>query len=234
MFLSRLKLKQSPDIAALGTLLLPEEDGRRMDAQHRLIWSAFAGDPAARRDFLWRDMGGGVFLVLSPRPPGESAFFEPPGVSDFAPDLRPGDRLAFALRANATHTVKTDRITASGKRERAHRDVVMEALKPVSRADRAELRPALAQEAGTRWLEGQGARAGFRLIEAAARGYRVVEPPGRGARRRFGVLDLEGLIEITDPEAFLACFRWPAGAGSTGGFGRAKAFGCGLMLIRRA
>lgn len=226
MFLSRLKLKESPDIAALGTLLQPSEDGRRMDAQHRLIWSAFAGGPAARRDFLWRDMGGGVFLVLSPRPPGESAFFEPPGVSDFAPDLRAGDWLAFALRANATRTVKTDRITAAGKRERAHRDVVMEALKPVAPEDRAELRPALAQEAGTRWLERQGARAGFRLIDAAARGYRVIEPPGRVVRRRFGVLDLEGVIQITDPAAFVARLAQ--------GFGRAKAFGCGLMLIRRA
>jgi CRISPR system Cascade subunit CasE len=198
-----------------------------MDAQHRLIWSAFAGDPAARRDFLWRDMGRGVFLVLSPRPPGESAFFEPPGVTEFTPDLRAGDRLAFTLRANATRTVKTDRITASGKRERAHRDVVMEALKPVARDDRAELRHALAQEAATRWLEGQGARAGFGLIEAAAAAYRVVEPPGRGARRpRFGVIDLEGLIRIAEPEAFLARLAQ--------GFGRAKAFGCGLMLIRRA
>ena len=34
------------------------------------------------------------------------------------------------------------------------------------------------------------------------------------------------LIEVTDPPAFLA--RLAAG------FGRAKAFGCGLMLIRRA
>ena len=49
-----------------------------MDAHHRLVWSAFAGDPAATRDFLWRDMGGGVFLVLSPRPPQASALFEAP------------------------------------------------------------------------------------------------------------------------------------------------------------
>jgi CRISPR system Cascade subunit CasE len=227
MYLSRLTLKQTPDIAALGALLAPEGQGARMDAQHRLIWSAFAGDPQARRDFLWRDMGRGVFLVLSPRPPGESALFDRADISPFAPDLRPGDRLAFTLRANATRTVKTDRITAGGKRERAHRDVVMEALKPVARDDRAELRHALAQEAGTRWLEGQGARAGFRLIEAAATSYRVVESPGRGPRRpRFGVLDLEGAIEITDPGVFLARLAQ--------GFGRAKAFGCGLMLIRRA
>jgi CRISPR system Cascade subunit CasE len=50
----------------------------------------------------------------------------------------------------------------------------------------------------------------------------------RSARRPAGisVVDLAGEIEVTDPSAFLA--RLPLG------FGSAKAFGCGLMLIRRA
>lgn len=227
MHLSRLTLKRSPDVAALGQLLDPAHQGRRMDAQHRLIWSAFAGDPAATRDFLWRDMGNGAFLVLSPSEPKESALFEPPEVQSFAPDLRAGDRLAFVLRANATRTVKTDRITPSGKRERAHRDVVMAALHAVPKDERAPLRLELAQAAGRDWLAGQGARAGFRLLGAGVTAYDVVEAPGLGQRRpRFGVLDLEGHIEITDPSALLVRLAQ--------GFGRAKAFGCGLMLIRRA
>ena len=59
------------------------------------------------------------------------------------------------------------------------------------------------------------------------RGYRVLTiDRGRRARPlRAGVLDLEGLLEIRDPERFLAALAQ--------GFGRAKAFGCGLMLIRR-
>jgi CRISPR system Cascade subunit CasE len=221
MHLSRLTLKRSPDVAALGRLLDPAHQGRRMDAQHRLVWSAFAGEPEARRDFLWRDMGQGVFLVLSPRPPGDSALFEPPEVQPFAPDLAPGDRLAFVLRANATRTV-----TEPDGRTR-HRDVVMEALHALPKAERAARRLDLAQAAGRRWLEGQGARAGFRVIEAFVSAYDVAEPPGQGQRRpRFGIIDLEGRIEITDPAAFLARLAL--------GFGRAKAFGCGLMLIRRA
>ncbi|EPX84374.1 CRISPR-associated protein, Cse3 family [Rubellimicrobium thermophilum DSM 16684] len=221
MFLSRLTLKRSPDVAALGRLLDPKDPGRRMDAQHRLIWSAFAGDPEARRDFLWRDMGGGTFLVLSPRPPGESALFERADATPFAPDLAAGDRLAFVLRANATRTV-----TEPDGRKR-HRDVVMEALHATPKGARAPVRLERAQEAGRRWLEGQGARAGFRVTEAGVTAYAVAEPPGQGARRpRFGIIDLEGLIEVTDPAAFLARLAQ--------GFGRAKAFGCGLMLIRRA
>lgn len=220
MYLVRLTLKRSPDIAALGDLLDPRHDGRRMDAHHRLVWSAFAGSPEATRDFLWRDMGGGTFLVLSPRPPGDSALFERADATPFAPDLVPGDRLAFVLRANATRTV-----TATDGTKK-HRDVVMEALHRLHKGSRAARRLELAQDAGRRWLDGQGARSGFRVSEAGVTAYDVVEPPGRGARRpRFGVLDLEGVVEVTDPAAFLARL--------TQGFGRAKAFGCGLMLIRR-
>jgi len=45
------------------------------------------------------------------------------------------------------------------------------------------------------------------------------------APMRIGVLDYEGILEITDPAAFTTAIAR--------GFGRAKAFGCGLMLIRR-
>ncbi len=221
MYLSRLTLRQDPDMAAIGQLLNPAHDGRRMDAHHRLIWAAFAGDPDAPRDFLWREMGQGGFLVLSTRQPGPSPLFDPPEVSAFAPALVPGDRLAFVLRANATRTVSE---TDGRKR---HRDVVMEALAPVARDQRAEARMELAQSAGSDWLAGQGARAGFAVVCADVTAYRVLEPPGQGRRRpRFGVLDLEGVIEVTDPAAFLPRL--------VQGFGRAKAFGCGLMLIRRA
>jgi CRISPR system Cascade subunit CasE len=226
-YLSRLTLKRTPSVAALQALLDPADEGRRIDAHHRLIWSAFAGDQTVRRDFLWREDGDGRFLVLSCQPPQPSELFEEPETKPFAPDLRPGDRLSFLLRVNATRTVKSDRITASGKRERCHIDVVMARLKPLAKMERADMRMTLAQDAARAWLDGVGERNGFRPVEAAARGYRVLEPPSRGARRpRFGVLDLEGRISVVEPDRFLARL--------TSGFGRAKAFGCGLMLIRRA
>jgi CRISPR system Cascade subunit CasE len=230
MFLSRLTLKRSPDVAALAQVLTPEGTGARLDAHHRLLWSAFAGDGGRTRDFLWRDMGRGVFLVLSPRPPRDSALFEEPEVTPFAPDLAAGDRLAFVLRANATRTV-----SAAGGKKR-HHDVVMDALHAVPAGERALVRLECAEQAGRSWLAGQGTRAGFIVHDAAVTAYDVAEAPPvrRTGRPRFGILHLEGLIEVTDPVAFLARFRWPPGAAATGGFGRAKAFGCGLMLIRRA
>ena len=69
LYLSRLSIARNPSVDALRDLIDPEHRGRAMDAQHRLLWSAFAGDPDERRDYLWRAEGKGRFYVLSKRPP---------------------------------------------------------------------------------------------------------------------------------------------------------------------
>jgi CRISPR system Cascade subunit CasE len=223
LFLSRLVLSKSPSAAALKSLLDPDAMGTRMDAHHRLLWSLFAGNPEEKRDFLWREEGRGVFLVLSHREPKDSELFERADVKPFAPELGQGDRLAFTLRANATK----DRARADRNRRV---DVVMDALHGVASGDRNEVRMSLAQTAGLSWLEAQGARAGFTVSDMTVSDYSVrVLPRHRGARvgqPQFGVLDMTGVISVDEPDAFLARL----GAG----FGRARAFGCGLMLIRRA
>ena len=63
--------------------------------------------------------------------------------------------------------------------------------------------------------------------EVGVDGYETVRIPRAGGQpAQFSVLDFEGVLEVTDPMRFLAAL--------VNGFGRARAFGCGLMLIRRA
>lgn len=240
LYLSRLRLSRRPDVAALNALIDPAapsvkrrdtlQNGRRTDAHHRLIWSAFATDPGRTRDFLWRDEGQGRFLVLSPDPPADSAFFEVPEVRPFAPDLRAGDRLTFLLRANATRTERTGTLSAGGREKRRHTDLVMDALHSVPKGERAPHRMDAAAGVARRWMVAQGERHGFTPDAVQVHDYSVAALPGHvGARRgqpQYGILDLSGALTVTDPSALVAAI----GAG----FGRAKAFGCGLMLIRRA
>lgn len=238
LYLSRLKLSQSPSARALEALLNPEDHGRRLDAHHRLLWAVFSDGPERQRDFLWRAEGQGVFLTLSARPPQGSGLFDPPEVKPLAPALQAGDRLSFALRANATRTEKKGTRSASGKEQKRHIDLVMDrlhrlpgqaALAPGRGSARAEQRMALAQEAASDWLTGLGARAGFRLVTAKVADYSTAALPGdHGPTKRpqFGILDLSGQLEVTEPARFLDQLAK--------GFGRAKSYGCGLMLIRRA
>jgi CRISPR system Cascade subunit CasE len=241
LWLSRLKLRRDAGTEALAPLLDPagsvpqaaldpHERGRRLDAHHRLIWSLFADGHERRRDFLWRAEGTGRFVALSAREPAQSPLFEPVETRPFAPNLEAGDRLAFALRANATRTFETDTTTAGGRKRKVHRDVVMLALHDVPKEKRATHRMRLAQEEGAGWLQGQGARAGFEPAEVAIADYTVAALPGQVRRRarqpQYGILEMTGALTVTDPAAFLARLAQ--------GFGRARAFGCGLMLIRRA
>ena len=227
-YLSRLELSKAPSIETLRHLLDPDDPGRRMDAHHRLLWSAFAA-PGQARDFLWRAMGTGRFLTLSARPPEASDLFARCDTQPFAPDLRAGDRLAFTLRANATRTEKTGTGTATGKEKKRHIDLVMDALPPKGR--RADARMAVAQSVGRTWMGKQGARGGFEVEEMAVGDYSTLTLAAaaggpRSRQPRFGVLDMTGTLTVTEPETFLRRLA--------DGFGRAKAFGCGLMLIRRA
>lgn len=238
LFLSRAVLKRDASFASLAPLLIPAEEGARTTAAHRLVWSLFADQSERKRDFLWHEEAPGTFLVLSERPPADAhAMFEIEKKA-FAPDLKAGDRLAFFLRANPVlTTAKPD-----GKGRRRH-DVVMAAIRPLPKGGRAGPRAkalgwSAAEDADTdppapvAWVKRQGRAAGFEVEGATALGYRQLRLPrddGEGRHRddiRFSTVDLEGTLTVTDPQIFLAAIRR--------GFGKAKAFGCGLMLIRRA
>jgi CRISPR system Cascade subunit CasE len=140
----------------------------------------------------------------------------------FEPELAKGDKLRFVLRANAVVSRKTDGLR--GQRD----DIVMHRLHTVPKGpERAKRRDEIAREVGRDWLINQGTEAGFAVETCDTAGYHTVAVPREGRKPiQLGVLDLEGRIEIRDFSVFLPAL--------TLGFGKAKGFGCGLMLIARA
>jgi CRISPR system Cascade subunit CasE len=103
-------------------------------------------------------------------------------------------------------------------------DVAMDLLRNNPAGERAEHRDHLAEEAARAWLGRQAT--GFALEAVTLERYDTIEVPRKGRPARFGVFDLAGVLRVTDPAAFLVKLAE--------GYGRARAFGCGLMLIRRA
>jgi CRISPR system Cascade subunit CasE len=236
-YLTRARLRRDASASAIRELLVPRGDSARALAGHRVVWTLFGDDPGRRRDFLWREAEPGLFYLLSERPPEDQhALFELDEPKRFAPALRAGDRLHFVLRANATVARRVDGSSGRGK----PCDVVMDALYRVPRDARADRRRELVAAAGVEWLSKQGIKAGFGLMSVSLDGadagdsasslsmvgYRTLRLDRPGKPARIGVLDLEGDLEVMDPDAFVGAVA--------SGFGRAKAFGCGLMLVRRA
>lgn len=232
LYLSRARVRRHVPAAALRELLLPGDDGRRAGAGHRLVWTLFADAPDRERDFLWREADAGTFYLLSSRAPVDRHdLFELDPPKPFAPKLSVGDRLAFSLRANAT-VAKGGGPGVRGK----PCDVVMAAIRDMPSGARAAARAEAIGVAGQRWLAAQGERCGFTIpvwdsgdVSGAGlrvTGYRTLRVDHAGPTARIGVLDFDGELEVRDPAAFTAAIAR--------GFGRAKAFGCGLMLVRRA
>ncbi len=217
---------------------------------HQALWSLLSRSTGQKRDFLYRIEESSrqpTFLVLSAAPPtvpGDGMWQIES--KEFTPALKSGQRLAFRLRANPV-VRRGERVPERKNRKVQRHDVVMD----LARRLEAEGRPVppeqeLVRGAGTIWLIAQGERAGFRLatttveeladdglLETTERpalrveGYRQHRILRRGEQPvRFSTLDFEGVLEVTDPTSFLARVAQ--------GFGPQKAFGCGLMLLRRA
>lgn len=224
LYLSRAALRRDASTNALAALLVPDNARDRPYAEHRLIWSLFADGPDRTRDFLWRSEGPGRFTALSARPPADPHGLFELDFKPFEPDLRQGDRLRFDLRANPVVARRAE----PGKRGKV-RDVVMDALYATPRGARDDERWACIQSAGRAWLLRQGEANGFTpLGHPAIDGYTRVRLPRQGGKEdaEFRSLDFSGELEVNDPERFLARLAQ--------GYGKARAFGCGLMLIRRA
>ena len=233
-YLTRARLNLRASAGALASLLCPRDADTALDVHHRLIWSLFPVGGRSR-DFLWRATQRTEFLVLSQRRPCRNELFEPLEVKPFAPDLEVGDRLRFTLRVNATkHRIA--RRTGSGRPASHRTDIVTDALLTLREQSRHidergrvpdTERRATGKAVATQWLARQGERSGFGVetvdVESWLR--RHLRRPGR-QDAIIGILNLTGVVRVTDVEAFIARLR--------NGFGRARAFGCGLMLIRPA
>lgn len=222
-YFTRVELRRHVPSAALRSVLMPQNGGARAGTSHSLIWTLFADAEDRERDFLWREHSPGVFYTLSERPPNDQhGLFEVKKPKVFAPSLRAGDHLAFELRVNAT----VSRGGQPGVRGKPC-DIVMDAIYRIPRDDRADERRAVVADVARDWMTRQGHRCGFDVKAVEVIGYSPLEiRRGKGKKSAtLGVLDLRGVLEVHKVDDFNSAVRI--------GFGRGKAFGCGLMLLRR-
>jgi CRISPR system Cascade subunit CasE len=105
----------------------------------------------------------------------------------------------------------------------------MHALSKLATAERAAAREEVMRVAGSAWLAVKSAAGGFSVDPGRLYidRYERVRIPREDARAVvFSTLTFQGLLTVIEPTRFLECILR--------GFGAAKAYGCGLMLIRQA
>ena len=201
-------------------------------AEHQWLWRLFPAPSGSPRDFLFRrrDVEGMPrYYIVSKRLPQSASTAWRIQSRDYAPKIERGMRLRFDLRANPV-------VTHGRTGKSARHDVVMEEKKRLlderglarwadwHTADKPAL-PLLVREACGQWLCSRAERLGFEVDEAAlmVEGYQQYNEDG--GRLRISTVDFSGELKVTDASRF--------GASLYEGVGRAKAFGCGLLLVRR-
>lgn len=191
-------------------------------AEHQWLWRFFPSAEGAPRDHIFRrsDQGQSMrFYVVSKRAPEPFSEAWSVRTKPYAPQLQAGDELEFELKANPVVTRQHE-----GKHKR--HDVVMDAKR---RAQAEGIAPAsgyaLLRSACAAWLQSQGSRHGFGFDEEDLSVDCYAQHAAKQGQLRFSSVEFRGRLTVTQPEAFQAML--------VNGLGHAKAFGCGLMLVRR-
>lgn len=200
--------------------------------EHQWLWQFLPAPAGTPRSFLFRrrDQDGlPRFYVVSDREPVAPTSSWQVQSKVYAPAFAPGSRLEFELRANpvvSTHN-------ASGKTVR--HDVVMQEktrlLKERHLArwadwktpDRPPLQDVIGRTCGE-WFRARSERLGMALDADTPSVEGYDQHRGKNGEIRFSTVDLRGTFRVVDADALRsALYR---------GVGHAKAFGCGLLLIR--
>lgn len=198
-------------------------------SEHQALWKLFPEDPDATRDFLFRAEQKPlqrIFYMVSQRQPVASSGWLIES-KPYKPVITTGQALAFTLRVNPIVTRKDK----NGKHQR--HDVVMNEKHNIGFAqlthDKRPAMPELIQKAGKQWLASRAEKQGFEIAE---QGFMVESYDQHRSTKRgnnnpisHSTMDLTGILRVTDVELFTN--------GLLNGIGPAKAFGCGLMLVRR-
>lgn len=201
-------------------------------ADHQWLWQLFPAAAGTARDFVFRRHeadGLPRFYVVSQRRPEANHHAWQVQSRDYAPEIATGTCLNFELRANPTVRHGRD-----GKSKR--HDVVMEAKKQllVTRglsqwADWNDgTKPALygiVQQSCSAWLTRRGESMGFAIDTDSLVAQAYEQHDDRTYRKlQFTTVDFSGRLTVTDTRAFTGALMQ--------GIGHAKAFGCGLLLVR--
>ena len=169
-------------------------------AWHQAIWEAFPGRDGEDRDFLFQlDVQGNRFrlYVLSPTAPAVPGWGEWQS-KEIAPSFLEYERYRFQLKANPTMRRSSDK-------------------RRLGIYDEKRLR---------KWMTRKAQQNGFAVDETTLA---VSSPMDErfscdGRRGKHVAVDFQGILNVTDRDAFRIAFEK--------GIGSAKAFGFGLLILQ--
>ena len=220
LYLSHVRLRPNP---------APADADMPPEPVYQALRQLFDDGTDGKREFLWRDDGEGRYVLLSQRQPSDG-HSQLTLTSLALASLSNGDRFGFVLRANPVVTRKPahtePQLDKHGNRARGQKiDVIQQAMKSMPKGASLAQRAQATYDAGYAWLQAQGSKAGFTLTVPPV--VVLYTPPHTAVAAprviTFSELDFSGQLAVTDAATFAAKL--------VTGFGSAKTYGNGLMLL---
>ncbi len=209
--------------------------GHNLYAYHQLLWTLFPQTPPGESPFLFhvieKEEGFKAnqlsFIVVSKKQPVSSVSYWDIHVKPYMPVVNDGDVYQFRIRVNPTVARKME-----GKKHSSRHDVIMNRKYENRKSNIQTPMAEIVQEEGLKWIQAKQESCGFSLVSSSTiLMHRYMQhclskgSKSEGSDIRLSTLDYDGQLEITNREKFLfALFN---------GFGPAKSFGCGLMLVKK-
>lgn len=179
---------------------------------HQRLWRLFPDDDQRQRTFLFRieqHRAGLPFrgLLQSRRAPSQAERISLLGTREFSPQPQLGQRLAFVLTANPIKTIVDAEKSA----------------KPGKQSEKCRV-PLIKEEEQKAWLGRKfGGAASVEAVTVQPNPPLYFRKGHRGGK--LAPVSFEGVLQVADPRLLVELLA--------NGVGPAKAFGCGLMLVRR-
>jgi len=203
----------------LSKIHIPWRQSKNSYHLHQALWELYPEQGDEQRNFLYRverlEKGIGTHILMQSKIcPQQSE--DSPVILDWREYnlvFLSGQRLRFRLRANPVKTIKDSRKGTVEKKGKAYTRTVRV--------------PLIHEEQQQAWLE-------RKLRDIAQLEALIIQPEPilyfrKEKEKRSGKIRpilFDGILNITEPEAFFVLFQT--------GIGPAKAFGCGLLSVCRA
>lgn len=215
---------------------VPWEAARNAYDIHRQLWRLFPGEERETRQSSEQDRQGflyrveshrvgrpAILLLQSRRAPTRSDGLILHGSREIRPMPSAKQRLAFLLTANPTRTVVDEQ--GADKPHKLERHAEKQAKRPDRKSHAPSCRVPLIKEDEQRaWLvrklAGAASLEGADILQHEPLYFRKGRAAGKLVTCTF-----EGVLRVDEPECLARLLE--------NGIGHAKAFGCGLLLVRR-
>lgn len=209
--------------------LLRQTSSSTLYNDHQLLWKLFNNEVNIKRDFIFRKdfrQGKPFYYVVSARKPVHMIEYFEIETKPYSPKIKNMEEYSFSLRVNPIVSKKIE-----GQKNSKHYDVVSHSKKEGQRKGYKgkELLDFIDMETKGWLIEKRAENAGFLIKHESLVVDMYTEHKFFQKKGKIPIticsLDFHGILTVFDAKKMQETL--------SNGIGKAKAFGCGLLLIKR-